>query len=75
MNFCSELYKKELKMCYIMLDLKNLTDTMKFWKFVKPFLFDKNAILPNISFSEKGKILSVESKVFFLFNKFFENAM
>ena len=74
-NFCSELYKKERKKYYERLDLNNVTDNKKFWKTVKPFLFDKVTTFPKISLVENDEIISDESKVANSFSNFFENAI
>ena len=35
-NYCNRLYKKERKSFYNKLDLKNITDNIKFWDTMKP---------------------------------------
>ena len=52
-NYCSTLYKKERKSYYAKLDLKNITDSKRFWNTIKPFLTDKGVTL-----SESNQILS-----------------
>ena len=73
-SFCSKLYKKERKKYYERLDLNNVTDNKKFWKTVKPFLFDKVTTFPQITLVENDEIISDECKVANSFSNFFENA-
>ena len=42
-NFCSKLHKRERRKYYESLDMKNVLDSKKFWKTMRPFLSDKNA--------------------------------
>ena len=44
-NFCSMLYKS--------LDMKNVLDSKEFWKTMRPFLSDKNAVFSQISIEKK----------------------
>ena len=39
-NCCSNLYKKDQRVYYEPLHIKNLTDNRKFWKTVKPLFSD-----------------------------------
>ena len=55
-NYCSRLYKKERKMYYSNLDLKNYTDNKKLWKTMKPFLTDKGVHSQQINLIENEKI-------------------
>ena len=48
-NFCSKLYKRERRKYYESLDMKNVLDSKEFWKTMRPFLSDKNTVLPQIS--------------------------
>ena len=43
-NFCSKLYKKERRKYCESLDMKNVLDSKKFWKTMRPFLSDKNTV-------------------------------
>ena len=43
-NFCSKLYKKERGKYCESLDMKNVLDSKKFWKTMRPFLSDKNTV-------------------------------
>ena len=48
-NFCSKLHKRERRKYYESLDTKNVLDSKKFWKTMRPFLSDKNAVFTQIS--------------------------
>ena len=48
-NFCSKLYKRERRKYYESLDMKNVLDSKEFWKTMRPFLSDKNTVMPQIS--------------------------
>ena len=74
-KFWSKLYKKERKQYYERLDLNNVTDNQKFWKTVKPFLYEKVNTFLKISLVENNEIISDESKVTNSFSNFFENAI
>ena len=43
-NFCSKLYKRERIKYYESLDMKNVLDSKRFWKTMRPFLSDKNTV-------------------------------
>ena len=51
-NYCSRLYKKERKKYYAKLDLKNITDSKRFWNTIKPFLTGKGVNSQNSHFSK-----------------------
>ena len=44
-NFCSKLYKRERRKYYESLDMKNVLNSKKLWKRMRPFLSDKNSFL------------------------------
>ena len=48
-NFCSKLHKRERRKYYESLDMKNVLDSKKFWKTMRPFFSDKNAVFTQIS--------------------------
>ena len=73
-NDCSRLYKKERKMYYSNLDLKNYTDNKEFWKTMKPFLTDKGVNSQKISLIENEKILSTDVDVAETLNSYFSEA-
>ena len=73
-NYCSRLYKKERKMYYSNLDLKNYKDNKKFWKTMKPFLTDKGVNSQKISLIENEKILSTDVDVAETLNSHFSEA-
>ena len=74
-NFCSKLYKKDMKKYYNSLDIKNITDNKQFWKTIKPFLFEKSKVTSKIKLKDKNKIISNEDKVAEEFSTFFENVV
>ena len=74
-NFCSRLYKKERKKYYENLDVKKVTDSKKFWKTVKPFLSDKNAMKTDIVLVEGDNIIQEDQEVAKTFSDFFSNAV
>ena len=74
-NFCSKLYKKERKKYYERLDLNNVTNDIKFWKTVKPFLSHKVTTFLQITLIENDEIISDQPKVANSFSNFFENAI
>ena len=43
-NYCNRLYKRERRDFYNRLDLKNITDNIKFWDTMKPLFSDKGAL-------------------------------
>ena len=43
-KYCNRLYKRGRKDFYNRLDLKNITDNIKFWDTVKPLFSDKGGI-------------------------------
>ena len=56
-NFCSRLYKKERKKYYENLNVKNITDSKKFWKTTKPFFTDKGVSRTGIILVGGDKII------------------
>ena len=57
-NFCSKLYKSERRKYYESLDMKNVLDNNEFWKTMRPFLSDKNAVFSQISIETNSRITS-----------------
>ena len=43
---------------YESLDMKNLLDSKQFWKTMRPFLSDKNAVFSQISIEKNNRIIS-----------------
>ena len=71
-NYCNRLYKKERKSFYNKLDLKNITDNIKFWDTMKPLFSDKGGVRDKIMLVEKNEIISDSIKVAEKFNNFFQ---
>ena len=55
-SFCSMLYKRERRKYYESLDMKNALDIKEFWKTMRPFLSDKNAVFSQVSIGKKNKL-------------------
>ena len=70
-NFCSRLYKKERRTFYNNLDLKNFTDSKRFWATIKPFLSGKGISSKNINLKEGDEIVSEERMVAEILNDYF----
>ena len=73
-NYCSRLYKKEMKSYYANLNVVNITDSKRFWNTVRPFLNDKVGNSQKITLIEGDKILSDNAIVADTFNTFFSEA-
>ena len=52
-NYFSRLHKKERKIYYEKLNVKNVTDNKTFWKTVKPFLSDKENLSSKITMDQE----------------------
>ena len=52
-NFCSKLHKRERRKYYESLDMKNVLDSKKFWKTMRPFLSDKNTVFSQTNIKKK----------------------
>ena len=72
-NKCVALLRKTKKTYYENLDEKNVTDTKKFWKTVKPYFSDKSVKCDKINLNENGELLKNESETTEVFNNFFSN--
>ena len=55
-NFCSKLYKRERRKYYESLDMKNVLDSKKFWKTMRPFLSDKNTVFSQTNIKKTNYI-------------------
>ena len=56
-NYCNRLYKRERRDHYNKLDLKNITDNIKFWDTMKPLFSDKGGIREKIVLVEDNEII------------------
>ena len=70
-NYCNRLYKRERRDFYNRLDLKNITDNIKFWDTMKPLFSDKGGIRDKIVLIEEGEIISDAIEVAENFNAYF----
>ena len=74
-NFCSELNKMERRKSYESLDMKNVCDSKKFWKTMRPFLSEKNTVFSRISIEKYNRIISDDFDLSEEFSTFFEDAV
>ena len=74
-NFCSKLYKKERKFFYNNLNMENFTDNKRFWTTVKPFLSDKGNLSKKINLKEGDEIVSCDSEVAEILNRYFSESV
>ena len=74
-KFCSKLYKKGRRKYYESLDMKKVLDSKEFWKTMRPFLFDKNTFLLQISIEKNNRIISDDFDLSEEFSTFFEDAV
>ena len=74
-NYVSNLYKKERKMFYKNLDMKDFLDNKKFWQNVKPLFSDKSNKVHKITIVEGENIISDDKNVAESLNVFFKDAV
>ena len=55
------------------MDLKDITDSKKFWATVKPLFSNKIKSIEYITLGENGKIISDDKDLARIFNEFFIN--
>ena len=72
-NKCVSLLRKTKINYYGNLDEKEITDHKKFWRTVKPLLFDISINSDKIPLNENGELINSESKTAEVLNKFFSN--
>ena len=65
--------KKATKKYYENLDLQNVTDTIRFWKTVKPIFGNKLKTCNTISLIEKSIVITSEKVLAKTLNEFFVN--
>ena len=56
-NYCVSLLRRTKRKYYSRLDEKSITDNEKFWRTVKPVLWDKTPFDAKITLIEDGKLL------------------
>ena len=71
-NYCNRLYQRARKDHYNNLDVKNITDNIKFWDIMKPLFSDKGGIRDKIMLIENEKIISDSTEVAETFNNYFQ---
>ena len=71
-NYCNRLYKRERRDHYNKLDLKNITDNIKFWDTMKPLFSDKGGVREKIVLVENDEIISDSLHVAEKFNNYFQ---
>ena len=74
-KFCSKLCKKERKKYCSRLNIKDIFDSKKIWKTVKPLISDKCNVANKINLVENDNIVSDDYEIAETFKIFFENAV
>ena len=72
-NLCVSITRKAKRSYYENLDLKEITDSKKFWATVKPLFSNKIKSTEYITLEENGKIISNDKELARIFNEFFVN--
>ena len=72
-NLCVSITRKAKRSYYENLDLKDITDSQKFWATVKPLFSNKIRSTEYITLEENGKIISNDKELARIFNNFFVN--
>ena len=70
-NLCVSITRKAKRSYYENLDLKDITDSKKFWAKVKPLFSNKIKSTEYITLEENGKIISNDKELARIFNEFF----
>ena len=74
-NFVSKMYKKEKKCFYKNLDLNNILDNKKFWKYMKPLFSDKTQFKRKVTLVNGKEIVTEDHDLAETFNNFFKEAV
>ena len=72
-SYCVSLIRHTKREYYNNLDHKYIIDNKSFWKYVKPFLTDKNPRSNKITLVENESIVGEPYKIAETFNDFFAN--
>ena len=72
-NLGVSITRKAKRSYYENLDLKDITDSKKFWATVKPLFSNKIKSTEYITLEENGKIITNDKELARIFNKFFVN--
>ena len=70
-NYCVSLIRQTKRDYYNNLDHENISDNKSFWKYIKPFLTDKNPRSNKITLVENESIIEEPYKIAETFNIFF----
>ena len=74
-NLCVSITRKAKRSYYENLDLKEITDSKKFWATVKPLFSNKIKSTEYITLEENGKVISNDKELARIFNEFFVNTV
>ena len=74
-NYCSKLYKKEIKKLFQNLNTTVVCDSKIFWKVIKLFFTNKSTFGRNIKLIEKEEILKGDTEIAEELNRFFSYAV
>ena len=74
-NFCVSLLRKEKKKFYNSLDVSIMSDSKKFWKYIKPLFTGKSKSKSKITLIKGEEIISDEQKVAETLNNYFIDAV
>ena len=72
-NLGVSITRKAKRSYYEHLDLKDITDSKKFWATVKPLFSNKIKSTEYITLEENGKIITNDKELARIFNEFFVN--
>ena len=72
-NICANILKKTKTDSFNNIDIKNITDSKRFWTAVKPFFTDKSKTYNNIILNENDKTIKDGKEIANKFNKYFAN--
>ena len=61
-NYCVSLLRTTKRKYYSRLDEKSITDNDKFWRTVKPVLWDKTPLNAKITLIEDGEIITSDNE-------------
>ena len=75
LNFVSKMYKKENKCFYKNLDLNNILDNKKFWKYMKPLFSDKTQFKWKVTLVNGKDIITEYHDLAETFNNVFKTAV
>ena len=74
-NYCVTLLRKEKKKYFSSLNISNISDNKNFWKTVKPFFSERDAINKKIILVENDEIITNDEEIAEIMNNFFSNVV